>query len=410
MDLNELGNEIAPRKTDWMSVLQLGFSLGLLFLSVLIALFSFLGSSSGLIEPVANGAGSSVSSMFKVFAWTGIMVASVALCSAILAARKAAHKPLPAWTAAKMQWLYFLIILLPVLLAIGLQIFKIPKFAERWMPIFSVIGIFAAGIWYLRLGLGREWGSAAQRNAGLFSFSFGFTTWLILIVELIVLAFFGIIFFVAILSDAQMQALYQHLSEMQPGLQPGSEMFENILSELLQNPAVAGFLLLMISVLMPTVEELLKPFGVLLLRGRDLTPKDGMIAGIFSGAGFGMLEGMLFTVQVPPDTEPKAWALFLAGRSAALVLHILNAALNGWALWNYWQDRKFGKLLRVFLLSVLIHGAWNLISVLAMLGRIAEGQTVWLYGILFLIIFAGYLLFTKKTRAIMPLMESVHET
>lgn len=384
------------RQTDWMSTLQLVFSLGIFVCATLVALAAFFGEVSLSQNDLVRELGVSAAAMLSVFAWSAVMVAGVALVSIIASARKLAGKPLPAWVQAKMLWLYGAILILPVLLMVGQSLFRVAKYANTWMPIFSVFSIFIAGLWYVRIGIGRDWGKTPQRGSGLLTFSFGFTTALVLITEILVFAVFGLVFYLATLQDPEMQELYKTLPSLLQSLQGDSQVAQQLIVDLTQKPVVIFSAIFIIAFLMPLVEELLKSCGVLLLKGRKLSPREGMLAGIFSGAGFGILEGMLFAIQTGSGTDPNAWMAFVIGRSAALILHIFNGALNGFALVRFWEDRKLGSLFGVFMLTLLIHGAWNLTAVLASANILDQTVSIGVTISTFVLVFIGYVVFTRK--------------
>lgn len=396
MDQSYSEYQAEPRKTDWMSILQLVFSLGLLLCALLIALAALFGNTLFLQTNLTKNLGVSAGPMLAVFACSAIVVSSVALVSAICSARKMAGKAYPAWIKAKMLWLYGVILVLPVLILIGLNFFRIPKYSDTWMPVFSVISILVAGLWYMRIGIGRDWGKFPQRGSGLLTFSFGFTTSLILIVEILVLAAFGLTFYLTTLQDPELSQFYQTLPSLLQGVQGDSQAIEKLFQVLAAKPVIIFSAIFMIAFLMPLIEELLKTFGVLLLKGRNLSPREGMLAGLVSGAGFGILEGMLFAVQTGSGTEPGAWMIFVIGRAAALVLHIFNGALNGYALVRYWQNHKVGPLLGTFLLTLIIHGVWNLTAVLASVNILDQALSGLMTISIFVLIFIGFVAFTRK--------------
>lgn len=388
--------QIDRRQTDWMNTFQLVFSLGVLVFALLIVLAAFFAKTMISQNDLAREIGVSAGAMLSVFVWSAVVVAGVALVSVITSARKSAGKPVPAWTKAKMNWLYGSIFALPMLILLGLNIFRVANYADTWMPIFSVICILAAGLWYMRIGIGRDWGKSPQRDSGLLTFSFGFTTTLILITEILALAAFGLVFFLATRQDPAVQQLYQTLPGLLQGMQGDSQALQNLFQELAAKPAIIFSAIFIIAILMPLVEELLKTFGVLLLKGENLSPREGMLAGIVSGAGFGILEGMLFAVQTGSGTDPQTWMIFVIGRAAALVLHIFNGALNGYALVRYWQNRKLWQLLAAFLLTVFIHGVWNLLSILASLGILNQAISGVITVTIFVLVFISYLTLTRK--------------
>ena len=388
--------QAVKKETDWMSILQLVFSLGVLAFSILIVLATIFGKAMVSQTNLAKDLGASVDPMLVVFACTAFVIGSAALVSAICSGRRMVGKPYPAWLQAKMPWLYGAIFVLPVLLLLGLNLFRIPKYSDAWMPIFSILCIFTAGIWYMRIGYGRDWGKSPQRDSGLLTFSFGFTTILIMVTELLALAIFGVVFLLITLQDPEVRQLILTLPSLLQGVQADSLTFQKIIQELIAKPIVVFATILLIAFLIPLIEELLKTIGVFLLKGRNLNPREGMLAGIVSGAGFGIVEGMLFAIQAGPGTEPITWVIFVIGRAAALILHIFNGALNGFALVRFWQNRKAAPLIGTFLISLLIHGTWNLISVLGSTNFLDQSISAGITISIFLIVFTSYIIFTRK--------------
>jgi Na+/proline symporter len=78
------------QQTDWMSTLQLVFSLGILVCAILIAVAALIGNAVLVQNNLTQDLGVSASSMLVVIACSAFAVASVALISMICAARKSA--------------------------------------------------------------------------------------------------------------------------------------------------------------------------------------------------------------------------------------------------------------------------------------------------------------------------------
>jgi len=126
-----------------------------------------------------------------------------------------------------------------------------------------------------------------------------------------------------------------------------------VIGELSNNPTILSSAMLFIAVIVPALEEMLKPIGVWLLSGRKLTESDGMVIGMISGAGFTFFETM---TTVPTDVD---WILVIPLRMATGTLHIVTAGMVGWALVKAIKQRRFALLLAAYILAVLNHGIWN---------------------------------------------------
>ncbi len=124
------------------------------------------------------------------------------------------------------------------------------------------------------------------------------------------------------------------------------------------------------SVIVPAIEEALKPIGVWLTGGRLLSTTDGFVLGVLSGAGFSLFESLGASAGAGGDAA--AWLELVVGRSGTSLLHIFNCGLVGWGLAGAFQERKYIRLGLLFTASILIHGLWNTASILHGLLTIQE--------------------------------------
>ncbi|KAF0107979.1 MAG: hypothetical protein FD146_1277 [Anaerolineaceae bacterium] len=131
----------------------------------------------------------------------------------------------------------------------------------------------------------------------------------------------------------------------------------------LTKPAVIALVLLAVSVFIPLAEELVKPVGIWLLRKRPPTPQEGFALGVISGAGFALLESLIAMASSDSD-----WGVAFLARVGGGVIHILNTGLMGWAIASFWKERRFGRLARTYGLVVFLHGLWNALTVLTVVG------------------------------------------
>jgi RsiW-degrading membrane proteinase PrsW (M82 family) len=131
----------------------------------------------------------------------------------------------------------------------------------------------------------------------------------------------------------------------------------------LMNPVAIILMLLVVSVFIPLTEELVKPVGIWLLRKRPPTPQEGFALGVISGAGFALFESLIAMASSDGD-----WGVAFLARVGGGVIHSLNTGLMGWAIASYWKERRFGRLARTYGLVVLLHGLWNAMTVLTVVG------------------------------------------
>jgi hypothetical protein len=131
------------------------------------------------------------------------------------------------------------------------------------------------------------------------------------------------------------------------------ERILQLVGDVINSPLLIGFVMLFMAVIVPLIEEFFKPIAVWLLAGRALSPRDGLVLGMISGAGFALFENL---TKVAANGQ---WLTWVVGRMGTAALHIFTGGLTGWALAAAWRERKYLRLLGAYFLSVLIHGLWN---------------------------------------------------
>jgi hypothetical protein len=130
-----------------------------------------------------------------------------------------------------------------------------------------------------------------------------------------------------------------------------------ILAPYLVNPLVILLAFVVMSGLVPLIEELVKPVAVWLLASRLRTPAQGFALGALSGAGFALVEGLV-----------EGWSTLVLARAGGSLMHILASGLMGWGIASAWKERRILRLIGSYALSVSIHGLWNGMAVTIMFG------------------------------------------
>jgi RsiW-degrading membrane proteinase PrsW (M82 family) len=105
--------------------------------------------------------------------------------------------------------------------------------------------------------------------------------------------------------------------------------------------------------LIPIVEELLKPIGVILLLGRRPVPMAAFLGGVMGGLGFAITETLsnLATINDP-------WFVLVLARMGTLAMHGLTAGIAGWG-WGQLAGRRPLRFFGAFASAVFLHGLWN---------------------------------------------------
>lgn len=215
------------------------------------------------------------------------------------------------------------------------------------LPIWIILGL---GI--KKLPFGSRW-----QTASIFGISMTVTPFVLFILELIIGIFILVIVIVYALVNPDVAAEFQRLSRSFMFMNPESEQALKLIAPLLKKPGVVITMLTYFSVLVPLTEELIKPLGVWLFVAKLETPVQGFAFGALCGAGYGLIE----TLNV--GTQVDGWSGLLFSRIGTDLLHIANSGLMGMAIVLAWHEKHYLRLLGTYLLTVLLHGLWNLTAV-----------------------------------------------
>jgi hypothetical protein len=357
-----------PKRTDWLSVLQFGLSLlaalGMLFFMISLLLFAvtnlFIDAAStgegellGLLMLAANAGFTML--LLLPSAWYSLLN--------LFGQQERALASQPA-ARSSLIWLF----LVPILLSAG---YGITRLGSPWvylLPIFHVlvIGGTAAGF-YAAGSRGLSPGSR-QRFWGLLASGLVLGPVLILIIETVFLIVFGLAALVNLTSDQELLNRLIPLLESFPESPQVSEQLLELLTPWLSSPLVWISVLVFAAVLVPLVEEALKPIGIWLIFRRPLTPGQGFAAGLLSGAAYGIFESLPLTVT------GEGWASVMLTRAGTTLLHIFTTGVVGWGLATTFQTRRIGQLSRAYLAAVILHGLWNSFTLLTTIGELNLGN------------------------------------
>lgn len=134
----------------------------------------------------------------------------------------------------------------------------------------------------------------------------------------------------------------------------------------LQNPRVIAFMILLLSVIAPLVEESVKPLAAIALIGRMRSAAEAFVLGLSCGIGFDLIETSGYISQGYQD-----WLKVALERSPAGLLHGFGAAMVtlGWYYLTHKQSARHHILLGFgcILYALVQHAIWNGTFLLALL-------------------------------------------
>jgi hypothetical protein len=225
-----------------------------------------------------------------------------------------------------------------------------------FLPILVLFGLGSRGI-----SLGPRW-----RTWNVLGISMTLVPFLVFILEVMAIVFIFILVILYVSSQPALTAQVESLSMKIYTIEKDPEALIGIVAPFILRPGVISIALLFFSVLIPLIEELIKPLGVWLFGNQIRTPSQGFALGALGGAAFALLE----TFGVSAQTDE--WTGLLLTRLGTDILHVTTAALMGAAIVYAIRERRYLRLLGTYLLCVSLHGLWNALAILFTFSSVAE--------------------------------------
>jgi hypothetical protein len=269
---------------------------------------------------------------------------------------------LPAALPPTPFWQLLAILAVWILVAFAAEWLGGTRLAWLLLPPLALIGISLPVLALLRIGAGGLPVGSRRRAWGVFGVGMIAGPALATLGEFLIYLAYVLVGVAALALHPEWMVIVQRLST-QLDHANSLDQIVTVLGPYLMNPVVILLMLLALSVFTPLIEELVKPLGVWLLARRALTPGEGFALGVLSGAGFALLESLVATAS-----NDSGWGLSLVVRAGGGVMHILNTGLMGWAIASAWHERRFLRLAGVYVLVVTLHGLWNGLTVMIILG------------------------------------------
>lgn len=251
------------------------------------------------------------------------------------------------------------ILLLPLLLYLGYRISQLPDWEWLLLPPVHVLAIGLPILWLVYVGRRGISTGSGQQTWGVLGSGLVIGPLLIMLAEIAALAFFLLLGILYLVNRPELLDELSNLAQRLAQAPPNPEIYQRILEPWLAQPGVLYAAFVFIAIIVPLIEEALKPIGVWLLAGRDLSPNTGFALGLLSGAGYALFESLAFT------SNANDWALIAGARIGTGVIHIVTAGLTGWALATAWRRGSYLRLGVAYLTAVLLHALWNGLTLLA---------------------------------------------
>lgn len=351
-----------PTGADWRAILLLIFSLGgalLAFTSALatlaLALFR-LNEFDGLgASPLSTLlAGSTLAAAGALLLPVGYYSLKRLRGQALATVRLPALRP---WTWGLLPFLWLLIVTL------ASAFYNAPG-ALAYAPLLHFLAVALPLYLLARVALARISLGSALRAWGVLGSGMSLSLAAALTLEVMVLAGFLLVLGVYLaLNPEQVDAIERLAGQVQDA--PDLESLLYAVAPLLDNPLTLLAALLFLSGFVPLIEEAAKSLGVWLVVERLSSPAQGFAMGVLSGAGFALIES-LSAVMAPDDN----WAIAFAARSFSGLMHVLACGLTGLGIAYARLERRYARMVGLFVLGSLVHSFWNAGAVLTVAGSL----------------------------------------
>jgi len=348
----------------WASAAQFGLSLFAIALLLGGSLFLLiLGVVGAITAPETSGDLLALLLMTATAFSLGLLLVPSAYYGLMRLLGKPAFDSLPLLRRIRPAWL---LMLFPIVLLVGFLASQTQLTSWLILPALHLFGVGLPVACLVSLAVkGLPLGSS-QRMWGVFNSGLVLGPAVISILEGLAIGAGIIAIGVYISTQPDLMDQLMEIVETARFSQPSQDELLDTFSPYILRPGVIFTVLAMGAVIVPLIEEALKPMGVWLLAGRRLSVPAGFAAGALSGAGFALSESMLLS------SNGADWASLILVRIGTGAIHILTTALMGWALALAWKQRRFARLALAYLAAVLIHALWNGLTIALAFAQAAQ--------------------------------------
>jgi hypothetical protein len=390
------------KRTHWPSFIVLFSSgLGLMFFFG-IAGATFFAGFTNLIGQDANASDTAI-----LFSYTaaGIVLCLLLLPSILLAIKRISGEVVSTSRVLEKAFALFhpkrLIWLFPLVVLFGHLIASRQSINWIFLPGLNILALGIPIAWLLWVGIRRLNPGSLQRNWSTFGAGITVSPLIIMVIEIVfmVIGFLMIILLFSLMftgAEINPESLFSALTQ-------GSnieQMDGQEIVSFIQQPIILIIILFFISGFVPIVEELIKPLAVWLMWFKPLTPQDGWVLGLLSGAGFALVENL------GNITAGEGWTFLVLARAGASALHMFNTAIISYTVVLARVKKRFLPAVLAIIGTILIHGFWNGISIFATFASpdSADSAAIWPTGFIIAIVIisvslVGGIFFTNQRLA-----------
>jgi hypothetical protein len=353
----------------WPSAVQFGGSLIAILILWGVAASIALISLAGIFD--VGIADEDITPLFLLAAGVtlcGVLIIPSAWYSLMRLLGRLRQESYPFSQPAYLFWIVFPLLLFPLVVLSGNWVTSNTELSWLLLPPLHTLAIGLPILWLAYMAVRGLSVGSSQRNWGSFGAGITLSPILIMIFEIgavITVLFFATVYIITqpnLLN--QLELLVHRLSYAPSNLQ----VIERIITPYLLQPGIIYIIFAFIAVIVPLIEEALKPIGVWLLFKSGLTPAAGFAAGALGGAGYALFENIMFSINA------DNWILIVTARSGTAAMHIFTGGITGWALATAWYYEKYLQLGLTYLAAVSVHALWNGLTLIGVANQIVPEE------------------------------------
>jgi hypothetical protein len=253
-----------------------------------------------------------------------------------------------------------------IALLIGHQIVINQTINWLLLPILTLVAVILPILILLGLGirkipLGTRW-----QSWNVFGLAMTIVPFILFFLEIFAMVLILLLAVGIIASQPSLVFEMERLSQQIYLLGPDPEEMLELLAPIVTRPGVIATALIYFAVLVPLMEEFIKPLGVWFFANQLSSPAQGFALGALSGSAYALIETLGVSIQTAD------WAALLLSRIGTGILHVTASALMGGAIAFAVRERRYLRLLGTYLVSVSLHGLWNALAIFYTFSTLAE--------------------------------------
>ncbi len=252
---------------------------------------------------------------------------------------------------------FVLAMLFVIALMLGTITFALKTLAAWLFPVWHFIAASCIPLIFLAYAA-RRLGKTSDFRALFASLSWGAlgVTPIVLVSELVVGTVCILLIAIVLMLDPETRTILDQLDTRTLLERDPANLASAI--QILIHPWVIVVVLVYFALIVPAIEETFKTLIIAFGDPTRLTLARAMLWGVGAGAGFALIENIFNTSALQ-----IVWALAMLMRVGATTMHVVNGVIMGRGWYAARVERRWGQLGMAFVISVLVHGLWNAITI-----------------------------------------------